>query len=206
MATQIDDYLSRPRRYENIDGLIEVMWGVTQLNLAAFFWLSSVTPSRSFWSWVELVCSLLLTRGLFVGRKYIKRHVTHVRTGFAKPVPCAHRWQKTVVFFLVMAATAVADFVLMRHSGRLAFAAVWWAAQAGLYGFATRLDQLWEIGLLLVMTFGWRHCARCARSDDDDVELPVLRSLLGGVRGHHLHALRATLAAGWGGVINEPAS
>jgi len=154
--TQIDDYLSRPGRYENIDGLIEVSWGAMLLGFGFWQWMASITPRGSFFHhWYSLIgFAAVLAAGLHSGRLFVKRHVTYTRTGFAVPRRCAVSWQALVIVGGVAGATSSAVMTLLKHSGNTSEAMLLWVASAMFYALVERLDQQWKAVVLLAMTLG----------------------------------------------------
>jgi len=154
MNPQVDDYLSRPVRYQNIDGLFQVMWGTAQMGQGAFFWLASVTPLDSFLHWVYMGVLGLLFAGLYFGRKYVKRHVTYARTGFAEPLRRSVQPWALAVAMLLSVGMVIVLRVFLKHLGPTGVATVICLANALLFAFVTRLDQFWKSASLCAMTLG----------------------------------------------------
>jgi hypothetical protein len=154
--TQIDDYLRRPGRYDNIDGLIEVTWGVLLLGLGFWAWMASITLRGSFFHhWYNMTAFVaLVVAGTHFGRQFVKRRVTYARTGFVVPIKCASRWLAIGVAFGTAVGTSVAMVALMKHSGPATEAIVLWLGNALFYAVVAKLDQAWKAGVLFVMTFG----------------------------------------------------
>jgi hypothetical protein len=156
MADLIHDYLRRPGRYENIDGLIDMFWGLMLLGFELFDWLQQSSPPGSLWrrSGAQMVFATALILALHYGRKAIKKHVTYPRTGFIEHRKTVRRrWAPALAFVLSAVISAGAALVL-RHGTRTGETLLIWLSNAVVYAVATRLDRAWKWGVLVVMTTG----------------------------------------------------
>ena len=99
MRNELQNYLERPKRYNNIDGTGEMAMGLMGLGFTFLNYLSAVLPKNSMWrhgfpSMVLFVGGLLLMFGvLHWGPKAIKKHITWPRTGYV----ASPRWRKVLV-------------------------------------------------------------------------------------------------------------
>ncbi len=83
---QVKDYLARPRRYENIDGLLEASGGLTLMGWAVICHVHLGLPSGSPWKWVTFAVFLAWPWALKSLAGILKRRFTYPRTGFAQPL------------------------------------------------------------------------------------------------------------------------
>ena len=107
---QVESLLKRPRAYDNIDGVGELMLGFMCLVFALFQWLQVHTPEHSIWNrtymfliWVGLM--LVVTT---FGYKAIKKHVTYPRTGFVKYRAPGKTWRMIVAMIGAFVAAVLA--------------------------------------------------------------------------------------------------
>jgi hypothetical protein len=102
----IQEYVNRPKRYANIDGLGEVNVGFIVLAfLLCWWWLAMVTPKDSMWQLVWLFLPILLMVCIPRGVEAVRKHITYARTGFAQ------RPQRVYVKILVLFALVAVLFL-----------------------------------------------------------------------------------------------
>ena len=121
--SEIRDYVRRPKRYENIDGTLEMYFGVMFLGFALVDYLQSMLPADSIWigkNWHQLVFMPVLLTVLGIGWwgiKAVKRHITYPRTGYV--VLNTNTWRVRLVVFIgasVSTALTFAVFYGLRRS------------------------------------------------------------------------------------------
>lgn len=154
MADQIDDYVKRPLRYQNIDGLGELGFGILWMALPLLTFLRRTAPSSSVWHHgaTFFVCVGAVTFVILYGQKVVKKHITHPRTGYVKYRPNRTRMAIAV---LVAIAVAIATGLVVRrlepHSSEMlgtAFASAAWGA---FYAFITRMEAAWRWVVLVAL-------------------------------------------------------
>ena len=158
MSDQIDDYVKRPMRYENIDGLNELFIGIMWIIFPLLEYFNKTAASGSIWHLrtTFLVCLAAIVLVALYGHKALKKRLTYPRTGYVK-----YRQTGTkAVARLVMAFTAavaiaiVTVSVLSRlepQSSSLMGPALVSAASGLFYVFVTRMDAGWRWVVLVVM-------------------------------------------------------
>ena len=86
MKNELQTYLERPKRYDNIDGTGEIIMGLMLLAFALIGYLQPMIPPDSFWhrhGLLFMYAILLPMLGLgFLLQKSIKRNLTFPRTGY----------------------------------------------------------------------------------------------------------------------------
>ena len=89
MKDELQNYLDRPKRYENINGTGEMAMGVMMLSFALVGYLSSVLPEGALWrknglATFEFIPVVFIPIWAFQhwGVKAIKKHFTWPRTGY----------------------------------------------------------------------------------------------------------------------------
>ena len=154
MSTQIDDYVKRPTRYENIDGLGELFFGILWMALMFLTYFHSTALSGSVWhrNSTFLVCLAALAIVFSSGLKALKRRITYRRTGYVKYRP--HR-TRFVIAGLTAVAIAIVTVSLLRHHApyssetvKMALAAAGWGL---FYAFTTRMDAAWRWVVLVAL-------------------------------------------------------
>ena len=158
MANQIDDYVKRPVRYQNIDGLNELGIGILWMALPLLEFFNKTAASGSFWHrrTTFFVCVAAFTVALLYGHKALKKRLTYPRTGYVK-----YRQTRARVLASLFVAGAVAVavalttvFALRRlapHSSEIVGAAVGSAVWGLFYVFLTRMDAPWRWVVLVVL-------------------------------------------------------
>jgi len=154
--SQINDYVMRPKRYENIDGTPELFMALMYLGCG---WLGSelesLLPAGSFWGKghpghlvIMLWFGLVLAAG-FWGIRLIKRHVTHPRTGYVAQRQCGKAPLALVALLAGLIAAAVSltlALLLKAHSletARIAIVALSVAPYVLFAIFANR-GEVWK--------------------------------------------------------------
>jgi hypothetical protein len=153
---QIQEYLGRPCRYANIDGVTEMTAGLTWFGFAMVAWIPSFVPKGLVWpivvSWFLLFVWFAL---LQFGSKALKRHVTYPRTGFVSYPAAQSRRIRTVAFFAGMAVSATLGFLAVRRPFEALQPALLIAAGMTLsYGILARPMRPWKWAILALMAAG----------------------------------------------------
>jgi hypothetical protein len=149
----VKDYLSRPARYANIDGINELTWGAMVSGWACLDWIHAAVPHGSLWHehWVQVVYLPAWVLAVYLGGKALKRYVTYPRTGFvAYPVKPASRMAPAIAF-VVAVATSFA-FAALARSGHLQMNTIMMGVgQLVFYVFAARPWRPWKYAFLLLI-------------------------------------------------------
>lgn len=89
MNDEIQNYMARPKRYDNIDGTGEMFMGLMLLAFALLGYLQGVLPAHSIWrsnalaGLVFMYAVLIPVLGLgFVLQRVVKKRITWPRTGY----------------------------------------------------------------------------------------------------------------------------
>jgi hypothetical protein len=156
MFDQIDDYVHRPARYRNIDGIWEMGIGVLWLGMAALGRLQASTPGNSAWRWRGAYLLGLAGLGLLVfsGVAALKKRVTYPRTGFVKYRGLARGWVAGLIAGAIAIPAGILSAYLARGSSLTMTVAVGSVMWALLYACATRLAEAWRWVVLVVMVAG----------------------------------------------------
>jgi hypothetical protein len=154
---QIQDYLGRPARYANIDGVVEIVAGLSWFGLGTWVWIPSIAPKGSIWQtlWVLLPLFLAWQTLLHFGSQAFKRRVTYPRTGF---VACPSGKHKVSAVGLIAITAAVSAAVpvlvyLMMRKGFQPFLVVGGPMTVG-YGLVARPLTAWRWAILALMAAG----------------------------------------------------
>jgi hypothetical protein len=154
MANQIDDYVKRPVRYQNIDGLGELGFGILWMALPLLEFFNKTAASGSIWHHraTFFVCIGAVTFVILYGQKVLKKHITHPRTGYVK-----YRPNRTRMAIAVLVAIAVAIAIVLvvprlaPHSSetvKMALLSVGWGL---LYAFGSRMEEAWRWVVLVAL-------------------------------------------------------
>ena len=86
MNDDIQSYLQKPKRYDNIDGTGEIFMGLMMLGFALIGCLQRHMPEHSFWTrhglfFMYAVMAPVLGLGFLI-QKLVKRNITFPRTGY----------------------------------------------------------------------------------------------------------------------------
>ncbi len=154
MFDTVDDYVHRPMRYRNIDGIWEMGVGFQWLGFAVLEMLQARASENSVWhSRGTLPLGLLvLTAAIFYSVRVLKKRITYPRTGFVKYRDLAAKpWIAGAIAGAI--AIAVGLFVRPRLTSSM-MAAVASVMFGLLYALGTRLDEWWRWVVLVVMVGG----------------------------------------------------
>jgi hypothetical protein len=154
MADQIDEYVKRPRRYENIDGLGELFFGILWMALLLLIYFDLAAPSGSSWHHEAtfLSCIAALAVAYLYGYKALKSRITYPRTGYVK-----YRPYETMIAIAGLAAIAIAiaTALVLRHlepysseTVKMALASAGWGL---FYAFTTRMEAAWRWAVLVAL-------------------------------------------------------
>jgi hypothetical protein len=151
---QIQDYLSRPTRYANVDGVNELTWGAMLCGFSAFDRLHDITSRDSLGHqrWAQMLYVLVLVLLIYIAGKALKRYVTYPRTGFVAYPDTAGRRMAPFVAFAVAIPTALAAAAVMRNGLRTA--TLLGASNLLFYAFAARPLRPWKYGILVLIAAG----------------------------------------------------
>jgi hypothetical protein len=151
----LQDYLARPRRYGNIDGLPEAAFGLTMLG-----WVFIAYAERLLQPGLALRAVMLpVLMGawpLALARctQLLKQRVTYQRTGFIEP-RCSSRRSRVLVFlgsFMVAAIGSVGiGLILRRHPPVIGFAILIGLVQLLSYGVLNRHRLTWRWFIIAAM-------------------------------------------------------
>ena len=129
--SQIRDYVTRLKRYQNIDGTGELFIGVVMGAFALIFFIASHLPADSFWR-NSMAGKLALFFGVLAAavgltwraNRAIKRRITFPRTGYAvqriSGKTTALRLGATVIMCAGVSAVTEFMFDMSRRSGEVA--------------------------------------------------------------------------------------
>jgi len=83
---QVESLLKRPRAYDNIDGVAELVFGFMCLGFSLIAWLQLHTPESSVWNqmYTFLIYTAAMISIIHYGSKAIKTRITYRRTGFVE--------------------------------------------------------------------------------------------------------------------------
>lgn len=157
MKNEVEAYLERPKRYENVDGTGEIFFGlVLYLGFALAVVLEGLLPAGSP-RWAHLIIFAVLIPAFALGfwlRRFIKKHWTWKRTGYVayRRDPRGRVWR-----ILIAAAVAGAFVFAETHAGASLSRAGQWFVHPAIYAiwvFLAGREHLWKWLLLLVMVLG----------------------------------------------------
>jgi MFS family permease len=123
MNDELQNYMGRPKRYDNIDGTGEMFMGLMILGFALAGYLEAILPENSSrWMHGIVLYGVLipvLGFGYWV-RRVIKKHITWPRTGYAAYPRRGGKswWIGIVATFLIAAVIAAAGACLMGFARR----------------------------------------------------------------------------------------
>lgn len=179
MKDELQNYMGRPNRYNNIDGTGEIGMGLMALCYGLLGYLQAVLPKNSVWShgaasMVLFFAGVLVMLGLILWvPKIIKKHVTWPRTGYV----AYRRWGKT--WWTAMIAAAVIAAVLAAGVGCLrrfdkshdwmslmrVVAVAIYVVGYGYWIYRMEREHPWKWLLLLLMVLGLLAAALTAPAD-----------------------------------------
>jgi hypothetical protein len=157
---QIQEYVSRPCRYVNIDGSNELTWGAMLCGFSCIDWLHAVTPRDSLWHrpWAQALCMVAMVLLIVLAGKALKRYVTYPRTGFVAYPDTVKRRMMPVVAAVVAAATAFVIAAVLR-GGHLRMESILGVGNFGFYAVAAQPFRPWKYGFLLLIAAGTFYVA-----------------------------------------------
>lgn len=118
MNIELQNYMGRLKRYQNIDGTGEMIVGLTLLGFALAGYLEALLPENSpTWMRLGLIyASLAMAVGFaYWARRVIKRRITWPRTGYAAyPRHGQSWWVKSIMARLIVLAVVVGLVLLIK--------------------------------------------------------------------------------------------
>ena len=121
MNEDIQGYVNRPKRYENIDGTGEMIVGLTLMGFALAGYMETLLPEdSSVWMRVVVIfASLTLAVSLaYETRRAIKGRITWPRTGYVAYPRHGRTWWVTTItarLIVLMVAVGLAFLIRSRH-------------------------------------------------------------------------------------------
>ena len=152
MTTQIDDYVKRPIRYQNIDGLGELTLGILLIVIAPLD-LFKEAASSGFWHYwiVILICLVALLTALRYVRRALRARITYPRTGYV-------RYRRTMPWIAGVTGAAFAFGIGfgLRHLAPNFSAEGWMPLVSSalwglLYALMTQMDAAWRWIVLIAL-------------------------------------------------------
>jgi len=179
MKNNLQDFLERPKRYDNIDGTGEMFMGLMMLGFAAISFLQPLLPRDSLWNrglfgllFMYAVLAPFFAAGFFLQR-VVKKHWTWLRTGYAA-FPCDAKAKRSgmlagaglgaVVGAVIAMFFAIMMVVSRHHTGAVTMGRVvylgFWAPLYAFWIYRMSRDMWWKwmlAGLMAVglATIGW---------------------------------------------------
>lgn len=172
MKDELQNYMGRPKRYDNIDGTGEMCMGLGMLGFTLLGYLYAVLPENSMWR--HGMAGMLLMPAVLVpvlgscywGAKAIKRRITWPRTGYMA-LGGGGTSRRRAMAALAALATVIGGIIalgvacLKRLDGRHDWIGLAWmgngAIYAALYAFwiyRMEKDRPWKWLVLLFMVLG----------------------------------------------------
>jgi hypothetical protein len=152
--SQIQDYVGRPARYANIDGLNELTWGAMVCGFACFDWLNAISPHDSLWhrTWVQMLYTPVMVLLIYSAGRAFKRNVAFRRTGFvAYPQTARGRMAPLIAAALAVVTALAAAFVVR---GGVRMATMLGAVNFLFYMVAAQPLRPWKYGFLVLIAAG----------------------------------------------------
>ena len=151
---QIQDFVSRPARYANIDGFNELGWGAMVCGFFCFDWLNAITPRDSLWhrTWVQMLYVPVMVLLIYFAGRALKRYVTYPRTGFVAYPQTARGRMAPLVAATVAVVAALGAAVVVR--GGLRMATLLGAVNLLFYLVAAQPLRPWKYGFLALIAAG----------------------------------------------------
>jgi amino acid transporter len=164
MKDELQNYMGRPKRYNNIDGTGEMGMGIFLLSFALLNYLQTALPAKSMWrhgfaNMLLFFAGVLLMLGLILWiTKAIKKHITWPRTGYVAFRRSGKSSWKAIAFAAVGGAGSVCLFELAaRHNAMNLAEAVYLAVLVGAYAiFIYRFsrEHPWKWLVVIFMALG----------------------------------------------------
>jgi hypothetical protein len=170
MSDSIQQYMERPKQYANIDGTVEMTYGVLFLGIALWGYLQGLLPGSSMWRHtpyglilMEAVIIPFVCLGYFAP-KAIKKYITYPRTGYvAYRTSKEFNWTKVAQVCAAIAVIAAVIALLGRHIGAalllpgLAVAFVAWYCVFGILMSRTQRWKWFVYGSLAITLLSILH-------------------------------------------------
>ena len=169
MKDNLQNFMDRPKQYENIDGTGEMAMGVMMLSFALVGFLSAVLPEGALWrkngiSTFEFLLVVMIPILVFQywGVKAIKKHITWPRTGYVAFRRSGMAWWKTIALTLVASAVFGAGTVCVMMLARrfhamslerVGYLSVLWAVYP-FFVFRWSREHKWKWLLVIFMALG----------------------------------------------------
>jgi hypothetical protein len=120
MKNEIQDYVNRPKKYENIDGTVEMLFGLMFLGFAL---CALVRPDLGKYSaWATPFVGLLVIYAVlgpgYWAKKAIKKHITYPRTGYVAHRRDAKSRAHEILLAMLVGAVLAAGVVLLMSFGQ----------------------------------------------------------------------------------------
>jgi hypothetical protein len=167
MKDEIQNYMDRPKRYDNIDGTGEMGMGLMMLAFALSGCLNAILPDNHWWNTIGgvLVMYAVLIPALclgYWGGKAIKKHITWPRTGYVAYGPNRQsRWMPSATVCLgsvVIGGGLVCLMLVARRHGAISLLGIGtlavYAATYAFWIFFMGREHSWKWGVLVFMTIG----------------------------------------------------
>jgi hypothetical protein len=151
---QIQNFVSRPARYANIDGMNELSWGAMCCGFASSDWLHAAMARDSLWHrpLVQMSIMLAMILLIYLGGKAFKRYVTYPRTGFVAYPQTARGRMAPLIAAGVAAVAALGAAVVVR--GGVRTATMLGAVNLLFYIVAAQPLRPWKYGFLVLIAAG----------------------------------------------------
>jgi drug/metabolite transporter (DMT)-like permease len=183
MKNELQDYLGRPKRYDNIDGTGEMLMGLMMLGFTLLGYLNAVLPENSMWR--HGLAGMLLMPAVLLpvlgsgywGAKAIKKHITWPRTGYMA-LGGGGKSRRTTMAALSALAAGIAGIsafgiaCLMRFESQHDWISLAWMGNAAIFVAAYAFwiyrmekDRPWKWLVLLFMVLGILAIAFIAPGD-----------------------------------------
>ncbi len=166
MKDELQNYMARPKRYDNIDGTGEMFVGLVLLGFALADSMEARLPENSSrWMHGAVIYGVMipvLGFGYWI-RRVVKKHFTWPRTGYAAYPRRGGKswWIGMVTVFLVAAvlgAGGVCLLMLARRHGEMSFLGIGmlvsFVAVYGFWVFRMGREHPWKWLVLLFMALG----------------------------------------------------
>jgi len=154
MSPQINDYLKRPKRYFNIDGVGELSTGLMALGFGLLQYLQISNPPGSIWSSTYTLFTFVgvLAAITHYGPRAIKQRITYPRTGYIQ-YKDEGKARLAAIAIAVLLAMVTAGALVRSGGGFSALPALVGLAVAAsyAYGFARAVRWKWFVAIALTL-------------------------------------------------------
>jgi drug/metabolite transporter (DMT)-like permease len=179
MKNELQNYMGRPKRYNNIDGTGEIGMGLMAVCYGLLGYVQAVLPENSMWShglasMLLFFAGLLLMAGLLLWvPKAIKKRITWPRTGYVTYRRWGKSWWTVMIASVVITAVIAAgvdclirfdrshDWMSLPRIGAVAI----YVAGYGYWIYRMERDHPWKWLVLLLMVLGLLVVALIAPAD-----------------------------------------